>query len=317
MNTKHMLRINKFLLNLSKCFYKVGLYVPGRWIGRIRQFWSLNFLEKFAKEKNLFDKKYSYENEEQDSEKYIFVLWYQGFDNLPPIIEKCIESIKKHIKNRKLVLISWENIKDWADLPDYIYEKLERGDITKTFFSDILRSSLLYKYGGCWLDAAIFLTDEIDESYFDRIYYCPSGIKTELKKDFRYLFHKTQGWNVSFQGTNQKHFLLYDFLYHYYLEYFKIYDSHCDYFQNDFCISLFLKNNKDFRKIVLENRENNTQEFILAEMMNRTLTEKTKKKIDSLLQETKIHKLTYKKNWKRQIKNMRTVYDYTVFGENK
>lgn len=311
MNTKLKLKINTYSLLLSKCFYKVNCFFMGRWIGKIRQSTTLPFLEKEAK--SLLEKKYSYDNLEEVKNPPVFIMWYQGFENLPEVIEKCIESIKKNIKNRPIILVSRENLHNFCDIPDYIYEKVDSGNITKTIFSDIARAALLYKNGGTWCDAAIFLTKEIPESYFDKIFYCPCGIKSELKKDFRYLFRKTQGWNISFQGSKYKNFPLYDFLFHFYCEYLSKYENHIDYFMTDFSISLFLKHNEDFYKIITEQVENNTQEFTLALMMNKTISSKTKRKLQ-FLEENFIHKLTYKKNWKREINGKQTVYDYVVFN---
>lgn len=311
MNTKLKLKINTYSLILSKCFYKINFFAPGRWLGKIRQSSTLPFLEKTAGE--LLTKNYSYYNLEEVKNPPLFIMWYQGFEDLPEVIEKCIESIKKNIKNRPIILVSRENLKNYCDIPDYIYEKVDSGKITKTFFSDIARAALLYKNGGTWCDAAIFLTKEVPSSYFDKIFYCPCGIKSELKKDFRYLFRKTKGWNVSFQGTKYKKFPLYDFLFHFYCKYFSLYENHVDYFMNDFSISLFLKHNNNFRKILSEQTENNTKEFTLALMMNKTISPKTKCKLQ-FLEGNFIHKLTYKKNWKRGINGKQTVYDYVVFN---
>lgn len=316
MNIYKIKKLNHYSLILSKCFYKIGWYTPGRWLGYFRQKRTLPFLESVGKE--LLNKEYSYEASPLPAENLpIFFMWFQGEKELPVVIQKCLESIRKNIPNRKVIIITRQNIKEYTDLPDYILEKVDNGSITKTFFSDIARAALLYKNGGTWADAAIYLTKQIPDSYFDKSYYCPAGILSEHKKDFRYLFNGTKGWNVSFQGTNQKGFPLYDFLFHFYCKYFSEYDTHADYFMNDYMMSLFARHNKKFWDLLNNQEANNQREFDLALMMNKKLTDKTKKKLDDLLQTNCIHKLTYRKNWQTKINNHATIYGHLLFNQEK
>lgn len=311
MNIYRLKKLNHFSLILSKCFFKIGWYTPGRWLGYFRQKRTLPFLEKIGQE--LLDKDYSYEGQTLNSKELpIFFMWFQGEDNLPLVIQKCLESIRKNIPDRKVIIITRQNIQQYSDIPDYILEKVDNGSITKTFFSDIARAGLLYKNGGTWVDAAIFLTKQIPDEYFDKQYYCPSGIISEHKKDFRYLFNGTKGWNVSFQGTNQKGFPLYDFLFHFYCKYFSEYPTHADYFMNDYMMSLFCKHNKQFWDILNNQPANNQREFDLALMMNKILTASNKKKLEKLLDSTFIHKLTYRKNWVPEKNSKETVFGYIM-----
>lgn len=313
MNIYILKKINHISLTLSKCFYKIGLFTPGRWLGYFRQKRTLPFLEQIGKE--LLEKEYSYEGNALSSEELpVFFMWFQGENNLPIVIQKCLESIRENIPNRKVIIITRENIKEYTDLPDYILQKVDDGSITKTFFSDIARAALLYKNGGTWADAAIFLTKPVSPEYFNSSYYCPCGIISEHKKDFRYLFNGTKGWNVSFQGTNKKHFPLYDFLFHFYCKYFSEYNTHVDYFMNDYMMSLFCKHNKTFWKLLDEQATNNQREFDLALMMNKVLNSKNKKKLEKLLEQNYIHKLTYRKNWQRIRHNNKTIYDFVCFN---
>ncbi len=293
MNVKLLSRINKFSLILSKCFYKFNFFLPGRLIARIRQSYTLDFL--YRQNIELFSRTYNYKNL-QKAEDYVFVMWYQGMDNLPPVIEKCLDSIRKHIRTKKIIYITFNNLKEFVEIPSCIYDKVLSGKISKTHFSDIARVALLRKYGGTWIDAACYLTKDIDEEYFNHIFYSPCGIHSELKKDFRYLFNKTKGWNISFQGSNVKEFPLYCFLTDYYFDYFSKYDYISDYFQTDFLISLFFKTNPEFYNIITSQQNNNEDEFELALLLNKKCTPSAMKKWESI-SSTFIHKLTYKKNW--------------------
>ncbi len=311
MNIYKLQKINNYSLILSKCFFKIGWYTPGRWLGFLRQKRTLPFLEKVGQE--LLDKEYSYEGQTLDSKNLpIYFMWFQGENEFPFVIKKCLESIKKNIPERKILIITRQNIQQYTDIPDYILEKVDNGSITKTMFSDIARAALLYKNGGTWVDAAIFLTKKIPDEYFEKQYYCPCGIISEHKKDFRYLFNRTKGWNISFQGTNQKYFPLYDFLFHFYCKYFSEYPTHVYYFMTDYMISLFCKHNKQFCEIINNQQENNIREFDLALMMNKSMTVPNKKRLENLLNSTFIHKLTYKKNWVTDKNGKETIFGYLM-----
>lgn len=95
--------------------------------------------------------------------KIIWTCWWQGEQNLPPVVKKCIESIRKHCPDFELRVISADNMRDYIELPDYIMQKHQKGYISRTHLADILRLSLLEKYGGIWMDATIFLTAPLPE----------------------------------------------------------------------------------------------------------------------------------------------------------
>jgi mannosyltransferase OCH1-like enzyme len=109
-------------------------------------------------------------SEEKKSAKKIWVCWLQGEKNAPEIVKKCIESVRNHSNGYSVIVVDNSNIEQFVSLPDYIYKKLEKGYISNTHFSDILRVALLSQNGGIWIDATVFLTgnlpDEITKSPF-------------------------------------------------------------------------------------------------------------------------------------------------------
>ncbi len=104
--------------------------------------------------------------------KIIWVCWLQGFENAPELILNCIKSIKNHSKEYAVKVITNENIKDFVDIPNYIYEKKARGFISNTHFSDILRVFLLSKHGGVWVDATVFLTSDLTKEITSSSFFC-------------------------------------------------------------------------------------------------------------------------------------------------
>ena len=103
----------------------------------------------------------------------IWVFWYQGIDHMPPVIKLCFESIKRNSCGRPVYLLDKGNLTDYVDIPNYIYDKLDRGFINIANFADILRLSLLTEYGGHWLDATVYVNQPLKENglnpYFESI----------------------------------------------------------------------------------------------------------------------------------------------------
>lgn len=86
----------------------------------------------------------------------IWICWLQGIENAPPLVQKCYQSIKENIKDREVILLTADNYHDYVQFPDYIQEKIDKGIISRTHMSDLLRLELLIKYGGTWIDATVF-----------------------------------------------------------------------------------------------------------------------------------------------------------------
>jgi hypothetical protein len=98
----------------------------------------------------------------------IWICWLQGLDSAPFLVQKCIESIRRNLPNKKIVLLTEENYNKYVKFPNFIEEKISNGVITKTHFSDLLRIELLTTYGGTWMDATVFCSgDEFPEYIFE------------------------------------------------------------------------------------------------------------------------------------------------------
>lgn len=89
-------------------------------------------------------------------------------DRAPELIRACINSQKRYLPDEvELVIITEDNYRDYVDLPQWLIDKVEDGRITLTTFSDVIRASLLYKYGGIWLDSTILLTEMLPVEFWD------------------------------------------------------------------------------------------------------------------------------------------------------
>lgn len=102
--------------------------------------------------------------------KNLFVYWNRGFETAPPVVRKCLESVKLHVpKGWKLHIISDENLAEYIRMPDFVETMVQSDKMRCAHYSDILRFALLWHYGGLWLDATCLLTQDIPDIILD----CP------------------------------------------------------------------------------------------------------------------------------------------------
>lgn len=90
-------------------------------------------------------------------EDCIWIYW-DNVATMPAIVKSCISSVRRNSQGRKLVIVSENNIQDYITIEAHVMRKYKAGLISKTHFSDIVRISLLVKYGGLWMDATILQT---------------------------------------------------------------------------------------------------------------------------------------------------------------
>ena len=97
-----------------------------------------------------------------ETSNYIFTCWLQGEENAPDLVKACFKSMRENFKDWELIIITSENLKEYVNFPNFIIEKWKNKIISNTHFSDLLRTELLIKYGGLWLDSTVFCTGSID-----------------------------------------------------------------------------------------------------------------------------------------------------------
>ena len=125
-----------------------------------------------------FDLQYKADEYPTKSSKKVWVLWLQGINDAPIIVQKCYNSLLAHLKDREIILLTEKNFSDYAILPDYIIEKYNKGIITRTHLSDLLRLELLSKYGGTWIDATVFCaSDNIPSFMLDADFFIFQNLK--------------------------------------------------------------------------------------------------------------------------------------------
>ena len=100
--------------------------------------------------------KASAQPEERKCSNKVWICWLQGIEQAPELVQACYGSLQTHLKDREIILITEENYKDYVNFPSYIQQKIDRGIISRTHMSDLLRLELLLRHGGTWIDATVY-----------------------------------------------------------------------------------------------------------------------------------------------------------------
>jgi hypothetical protein len=169
-------------------------------------------------------------NEILSDECPIWVCWFQGENQMPPLVKGCYKSIKQHANKHPVNLITSANYNQYVSIPQYILDKQEAGKISYAHFSDIIRVNLLADYGGIWLDATIFLTSEIKQWKFS--FY---SLKQHFPNSCKYVSYYR--WTVFCMG-GVKNNILCTFVREILYQYYKNAQELIDYFLLDYIIAL-------------------------------------------------------------------------------
>ena len=120
----------------------------------------LDFVLKLRKEAQI--DVLSNENAEVDTDfpKIIWTMWQQGEAQMPETVKSSLNTIKDFAERNgcECHLLTKDNLSDFIDIPADITEKYKKKELSAAHYSDIIRLSLLYQYGGIWMDATLFVS---------------------------------------------------------------------------------------------------------------------------------------------------------------
>ena len=92
--------------------------------------------------------------------KNLFIYWGQKFVNAPTVVNKCLLSWKIRNPTWKIIELDDDNLNEYVNFDEII--NIKNKNLSKNHYSDILRTYLLDKYGGCWCDATTFCNEPLD-----------------------------------------------------------------------------------------------------------------------------------------------------------
>lgn len=93
-------------------------------------------------------------------ERKIFTYWEQGFDQAPPVVAKCLNQMRELHPEwaiHELDKISIRSLVGERPVSDEVWESLGLAHR-----SDLLRTQLLIRHGGVWMDPTVFCTRTLD-----------------------------------------------------------------------------------------------------------------------------------------------------------
>ncbi|WP_459127767.1 capsular polysaccharide synthesis protein [Latilactobacillus curvatus] len=224
------------------------------------------------------------------SNDIVWVFWWQGIKDAPKIVQSCVSSIRRHLpQGKKLIIIDKHNINNYTDIAQHIYEKLDNGVITYTHFSDIVRFNLLKNNGGLWIDATVYLANDLNEIYFtNRIF--TNGPFT----DSQYFNVANGQWSGFFFGGEAGN-KLFEFMDTFFSNYWEKEVNLIDYFLIDYLLVIAHNNNiGGFYDYLNQRSPQNVGIFRLETALNEDF-EITKYK--AMLKDTDAFKLNYKKRY--------------------
>lgn len=264
-------------------------------IYKFKNFLILKFLNN-----NLDRKILSFGNNETKTKQIIWVCWFQGENQAPPIVKTCINSIKDHSNGWDVVIITKENMLNYVNIDERILKKWESGTISNTSFSDLLRVNLLAQNGGFWMDATIFLTkDMMPIEYYGSFF--------SLKSDDFPINPITMGFWSGYYIFSTKGNIIVEQWAEYFNKYYIKFNQPVDYFLVDYLLLLTLSN-LDLLSFFQTKSINGNGRFLLQAMLNQPATQENIKLI--LDDKQGVHKVTYKKKYKLEVNNIKTMYYY-------
>jgi hypothetical protein len=230
----------------------------------------------------------------------VWVCWWQGEGQMPEMIGQCYKLLKKNRNCHPVHLITKDSYREYIQLPEVVLKRLHAKEITFTFLSDVLRVSLLAKYGGIWLDATYWVTRPLDFGQARFFSIRQTRFKGGIA-NFR--------WTPHCLGAGSPYYV-FDFIRESFICHLTLHKSIVTYLLIDQVINIAYEEFPDFRQLVDNLPDTEPHIYIMPWLFNQELNEKT---LYEVLNTTPLLKLTYKQEYVRKTDaGKKTFYDYFV-----
>ena len=235
--------------------------------------------------------------------KHLYILWLQGFNNVPPIVYYCIKSWIYYNPDWTIIYLTKANLHNYIDIDIDLnkYSQLE-----KCHLSDIIRLLILNKYGGVWTDATTFcnkplnnwLPNYIKEGFFAFNKPSPNKLLSNW-----FLYSEPNNYIIT-QWTNIT------------LNYYETHNKAKTYFIHHYLFGKLYKTNNNFKSIwnkVPKLSANGLGPHYLQEKGLFNVCNNSIKK-DILSKITPLYKLTWKCDFKKYNKYTNLYYLFLTIG---
>lgn len=214
--------------------------------------------------------------------KTIYILWYQGFNNAPDLVNKCVNSWKYYNPDWTIILLDESNYTKYANINKYL--DITKKNISLTHLSDIIRLLILKKYGGIWADATTFCNKSLDEwlqNYINEGFFAFDKPWSNLILNTWFLYGGKNSYIIEkwLQLT---------------IKYYKINDSAHTYFIHNYLFQDLYRENKIFKEIwdKVPKISGIGARYVFEKGFFNKIDDEIKKSITSKI--TPVYKLTYK-----------------------
>ena len=236
----------------------------------------------------------------------MWILWWQGEDNMPDMIKVCYRSVLENSNGHPVILLHKDNIREYVDFPDYIWKLYQDNVIRVQHLADMIRIRLIKNYGGLWLDASIYCNRKITDDIFSYGFY---SLKN---KDNPHTVISEDRWTTFLIGGHKDN-LLCNFLDECFMEYCKDNKPFVDYFMFDCLISIGDKNIPKIHKLI----ENVPYYEGNYRLINQHINDKVDDRLLSIFDSD--NSMFYKISWNNSGKEIdkESLYNYIIKKELK
>ena len=226
--------------------------------------------------------------------KIIWTMWQQGESQMPETVKASMKTIKDFAKRNgcEFHLLTDENLHSYITISKDIIEKYKEKKLKAAHYSDIVRFSLLYQYGGIWMDATLFVSPYATLEMFEEEFFSLNHPPLDTNKMERTICdYKWSGYFLAGQkkGPHFKH------IRDIYIYYVRKYPLFLHYLMMDYFILSEYDSNPEFKTLVdgLPILAPAERVLFLREYADKLFDEN---EWEEVLQTTPIMKTTYKIN---------------------
>lgn len=180
--------------------------------------------------------------------KDIYMLWFQGFDNVPPVVDLCASQANR-LQGYRLRKLSLADVQA-LPLDENLKRKFEERKFSFAHYSDIVRAFLLSHYGGVWMDATLLasgLPDDLTSHSFYTCHHKSDGSFVSNPSIVKAASGFESLWTGFFMHSRRGDVVT-SFLYDAFCEYWAKMDYLVDYFLIDMVIRLGYEEISEIRK---------------------------------------------------------------------
>lgn len=227
---------------------------------------------------------YSHSDISSQQGKRIWVMWWQGEEQMPHIVKACYNSIKSAANGATVTLITEKNYRQYVDVSESLVNRANNGTIPFADFSDFIRVALLDLYGGLWIDATVLCTDIITEDFWKQNFY------TLYAPNLFPCFISRGEWSSFLLYARMPESSFFHALRICLNSYYTDHDVPVDYLLIDYFARIIIDSNIHFQK-ELNRITVNADYYLLNPRLNENFNEND---YNVIIQKSPFHKLTYK-----------------------